>query len=472
MNIRVDLNKPIKDGAEVVFRSPVDCSQITGLIVYYRENGNTAYKEFAFADANGNDVGNIDHLFGENAVVKVILDLDTSMAFVQNADTNAYLERRLNSCAGAIVCEASGEVISIADASNGKLFGLTVYGKTTQNGTPSPENPVPLESAGDSGSIGVTVAGKNLLPYPYNETTKTINGITYTDNGDGTITASGTSTASASIYLARDFGLMPGTYIASVNAVSGVYLSIYKNNAWMADVASANTFTVEQGDRLTAYIQVTSGKTVNAVLKPMIRDASVTDDSYEHYKNAQTLTIQTPNGLNGIGEVKDVVDCANGVRVNRFGFEDIGTLNWSTGNLTNDGTGAFICQIADMAPGALLLTSKFNCRNDVTDWQRLTDGEMTSVSNYAVCATKDYTDVATFKSAMSGVMLIYELAEPIVTPLSAEELAQYSTLHTNKPNTTVFNDAGAEMAVSYVADTKTFFMNEIGKLAAAIVNNA
>ena len=94
MNIRVDLNTPINDGTEVVFRSPVDCSQITGLIVYYQESGNTLSKEFAFADAHGNNVGDIDHLFAENVVVKVILDVTTGMAFVQNADTNAYLEGR------------------------------------------------------------------------------------------------------------------------------------------------------------------------------------------------------------------------------------------------------------------------------------------------------------------------------------------------------------------------------------------
>ena len=92
MNIRVDLETPIADGTEVVFRSPVDCSQVTGLIVYY--NGES--KEFAFADAHGNNVGDIDHLFAENVVVKVILDLRTNMAFVQNADTNAYLEQRID----------------------------------------------------------------------------------------------------------------------------------------------------------------------------------------------------------------------------------------------------------------------------------------------------------------------------------------------------------------------------------------
>ena len=95
MNIIVDLNYTIKDGTEATFRSPVDCSQVTGLKVYYiGDDGNTASQEFVFADAHGNNVGDIDHLFAENVAVKVILDVTTGMAFVQNADTNAYLEGR------------------------------------------------------------------------------------------------------------------------------------------------------------------------------------------------------------------------------------------------------------------------------------------------------------------------------------------------------------------------------------------
>ena len=88
MNIIVDLNCPIQDGTEVKFRSPVDCSQVTGLIVHYTGGS----QEFAFADAHGNNVGDVDHLFAEDVVVKVILDVSKGMAFVQNADTNAYIE--------------------------------------------------------------------------------------------------------------------------------------------------------------------------------------------------------------------------------------------------------------------------------------------------------------------------------------------------------------------------------------------
>lgn len=112
-NIRVDVNYTIKDGSEIVFRSPVDCTAITGLIVYYQaEDGNTTSKEFALADAHGNNVGDVPHLFAENVVVKVILDVTSGMAFVQNADTNAYLEGRFaeleKSVPGGISVKACG----------------------------------------------------------------------------------------------------------------------------------------------------------------------------------------------------------------------------------------------------------------------------------------------------------------------------------------------------------------------------
>ena len=92
-NIRVDVNYTIRDGSEIVFRSPVDCSAITGLVVYYTaEDGSAASKEFALTDAHGQNVGDIDHLFAENSIVKVILDATAGLAYVQNADTNAYIE--------------------------------------------------------------------------------------------------------------------------------------------------------------------------------------------------------------------------------------------------------------------------------------------------------------------------------------------------------------------------------------------
>lgn len=110
-NIRVDSPRTIADGMELKFRSPVDCSQVTGLIVYYPSQGSIeTSKEFLFADAHGNNVGHIDHLFAENVVVKVILDVVNSMAYVQNADTNAYIERTFIKTVNGVAPDKNGNV--------------------------------------------------------------------------------------------------------------------------------------------------------------------------------------------------------------------------------------------------------------------------------------------------------------------------------------------------------------------------
>lgn len=92
-NIKVTSPVPVYDGQPLTFRSPADCSAISGLIVHYHDGKVATSKTFQFADAHGNNVGDYD-LFAADALVKVILDTDTSLAFVQNADTNAYLEGR------------------------------------------------------------------------------------------------------------------------------------------------------------------------------------------------------------------------------------------------------------------------------------------------------------------------------------------------------------------------------------------
>ena len=94
-NIRIDLDTPVLNGQAVIFKSPADCSDITGLIIYYPEGDTTASKDFKFVDAHGVDVGSgTISLFAANALVKVVLDVDHGKAYVQNADTNAYLEGR------------------------------------------------------------------------------------------------------------------------------------------------------------------------------------------------------------------------------------------------------------------------------------------------------------------------------------------------------------------------------------------
>ena len=100
-NIKVAIDYTLVNGQPLTFKSPADCSQVTGLTVHYPEGGVNTSKTFKFADAHGNNVGDID-LFASDVLVNVILDVDALRAHVQNADTNAYLENRFKQTADAI----------------------------------------------------------------------------------------------------------------------------------------------------------------------------------------------------------------------------------------------------------------------------------------------------------------------------------------------------------------------------------
>ena len=64
-------------------------------------------------------------------------------------------------CSDPIICEATGNPIVLNDSSNRELQILNLYGKTTQNGTPTPDAPVAMEVAGNDGSVEVKVMGEN-----------------------------------------------------------------------------------------------------------------------------------------------------------------------------------------------------------------------------------------------------------------------------------------------------------------------
>lgn len=95
-NIRVNLSGPPVNGQTVTFRSPASGTEVAGLITYYPNGSTTSSKVFQFADAHGNNVGG-KNLFSSNVLVKVILDTELSRAYVQNADTNSYLENKIKS---------------------------------------------------------------------------------------------------------------------------------------------------------------------------------------------------------------------------------------------------------------------------------------------------------------------------------------------------------------------------------------
>ena len=326
-NIIVDYNAPIQDGTELVFRSPVDCSQITGLQVNYIGGS----KEFMLADAHGNNVGDIDHLFAENVVVKVILDVTTGMAFVQNPDTNSYLEYRFGMLADSVVGEASGNPITLKDSSDRNLQGLTLYG---------------TEETASAESVTVKVGGKNIADVQKFSTDSVIStptSATYSSNSYGTVISANTGNSivvqqsnspSSDIgsykngffcvgfycqLKAGDVIMLSYNYKATTNPLGSYDMTLFLNTQNLGTLYIRNaetglyykTITVTNDMAKDGWNNMeirVGGK--SGVFSNFQIERSSAYTGFEEYKEPQTLVVPTPNGLQ-TGEVLEVEEASN-----------------------------------------------------------------------------------------------------------------------------------------------------------------
>ena len=218
-----------------------------------------------------------------------------------------------------------GNPISVDDAFPAPLCGLTVYGRSTQDGTPTPDAPVPIVSAGDGGSVAVKVTGKNLL-----------NPSLFQNNKYQSFNV---ETGYYEIDSANNYwitGIQPclpsTTYHFNVYTEGGCFYDEKKNVIGIAGFE----FTVKTPAKC-AYYCVNFSSVRLPYGSPVI--ATVSEPAtYSPYRE-QLLTLPTPNGLPGIpvtsggnytdstGQqwVCDEVDLTRGVRVQRVNAVDLST---------------------------------------------------------------------------------------------------------------------------------------------------
>ena len=92
--IDISLNHPLSDGESIEFKATCDSSSATGLKITYPtdDEGVLSSKTLTFKDAHGNSLNSKANIFLAGSYIKVIADATTSTAYIQNADTNGYLE--------------------------------------------------------------------------------------------------------------------------------------------------------------------------------------------------------------------------------------------------------------------------------------------------------------------------------------------------------------------------------------------
>lgn len=98
---------------------------------------------------------------GKDAPQEAVLYTAQTLDDAQKAQARENIGAADEAQQNILVGSETGNPIAVDDAFAAPLRGLTVYGKSTQDGTPSPDNPVPIISAGDDGSITVTLSDGN-----------------------------------------------------------------------------------------------------------------------------------------------------------------------------------------------------------------------------------------------------------------------------------------------------------------------
>lgn len=197
----------------------------------------------------------------------------------------------------------SGSLVSFTDGAEmpAKSVIVNIEPQQSGTGTPSPDNVRPI-SGWESVSVGVS--GKNLLKNT--GTSRTFNGITFTVNDDGTVTANGTATANA--YIQVGTWTKRGTFILNgcPSGESDVSVYVARGTYSRYDRGDGVEFALPESESYLGVVCIiNSGKTVsNLIFRPMIRLASDTDPTYAPYSGHTTTA---PLGRTAYGGTLDVV---------------------------------------------------------------------------------------------------------------------------------------------------------------------
>ena len=334
-------------------------------------------------------------------------------------------------------CE-TGNPLSVDDAFAAPLCGLTVYGRSTQSGTTTPDAPVPIVSAGDGGSLTVKVTGKNRMP----PNLKTGNVV--------------------------ECFVKKNTPIALV--FKGDLVSQGGNILFFDENNNQNWFGIDKG-KAEHHIQYPVDLTKFQYLLSDMASENVcltwnaSSPDYEPYRE-QLLTLPTPTGLPGIPVTSggnyadstgqqwacDEVDLERGVKVQRVNAVDLSTC-------TVTGTTEFA------------VTKRLSIRLPIRGRDYKTEA-LCNKLQFLVSFSDDtphfYVDTSNAqvfipigaKNPEEGeYILFYVLATPIENPLTPDELATYSALTAYGPDTVVQASDGAGIKLDYQRDVNLVVKN-------------
>lgn len=266
-----------------------------------------------------------------------------------------------------------------------------------------------------------TTSGKNHLPNNNSLIEQTINGIKFTPQKDGTIIANGTATANATFILYGSWNGVESFKNLKNNenyVLSGgdknciVQIRTLTNGVYKTHNSSTTTRNIENEEEIVyAEVQVFSGTTIkNFVFKPMVRLASIVDDTYEPYTGGQpSPSPDYPQPISVIENSLKITSCNK----NLLDTEDI-EINKSIKNdgMLNDNVDYFTSNIKPIKSNSNIVVSGM-------EWGRIAfyDNKQTFISyiannNLANIKTitpnnAKYFRVSSTNETLNGLMVEY-----------------------------------------------------------------
>ena len=449
----------------------------------------------------------------EDAAAGIIADREQ---ISQNKTDIAGLVEGMTDLAPAIHSTASGSVITANDATEGRPFrGLRVFGKSTQDGTPTPEAPIPIVSAGEDGSIEVKVTGKNLLTGRLYYIDYSMGaGFIKNENEVSLPYAPKSETPGIGYVIPCAPEKHYAFSVTNPNENAVVAISEYKTledaknkeNAIGFVVPSSaspykSVYTSKENGVLVCWIagKWTDGKTTihecteSELLQLEIGSEATT---YEPPRIPQSLTLATPNGLPGIPVTKDgnytdadgqqwicdEIDLGRGKYVQRIEEHILKSKNITS--ITNprqinseyygiEYNGCTKDFVGKFGNGVLCDKLAFVKPNSNINGHEITyvpgNGIIVFGLKKSLVPSGDLDEIRNYITSNNFAFLIL-IDSPIEKDLTPEEITEYKKTHTNYPTTVITNDAGAHMEVAYVADTKNYIHNLEERLNAKLVN--
>lgn len=445
-------------------------------------NAETAVEAANNATENANDAAVLANAATENANMAA----DSAVLAAQNANNAAY---NANHTAKnlMVIGSAEGDSIHLDDAARQFLVGLRIFGKTTQDGTPTPTAPVEVKSSMGGAGLSVHVCSKNLF-------SGWIAGGVNADSG---------KLNDLSAYRRTDYIPIaaPGQKYNISNTPDTLYnfIAFYdEEKNFIKRTAATPTknrrieppenakyfiFTIYENPQLTGVIAEAEAMAVSTMI-----ETGVTVTEYERGKPVQTAVITSPNGLHGIPVVSDgnridengqqwacdEIDFDRGVYIKRLAtivLDGSSDENWgryySVGNQFH--VPVANCYHSNSVP--TVYSAHF--ASDIIGKR----GEKFEICYSYSAGVAVNTELATSTDewrawlAENPITMLYRLAVPEELPLSEEDIAAYKALHTHREATTICNDGFAHMEIQYVMDAKKYIDSVIPQASAERVTS-